>query len=114
MVQQNTQCMLLQAICSSLAAIVNDSVMTTNKSLHYSFLLTYPTLAHHFMLSLQYFSLSSNHALKFWNFCLAGGCTPGNFSLYVAITCGDLTIFRPQAHNRKCHHSSANFLITFK
>jgi hypothetical protein len=23
-------------------------------------------------------------------FCLAGGCTPGNFSLYAAITCGDL------------------------
>jgi len=85
--------MLLQAICSSLAAIVNDSVMTTNKSLHHSLLLTFPTLAHHFMLSLQHFSLSSNHALRFWIFCLAGGCTPGNFSLYAAITCGDLLFF---------------------
>jgi len=72
MVWQNIQCMLLQAICNSLAALINDSVMTTNKSLHYSLLLMYPTLAHHFMLSLQHLSLSSNHALRFWIFCLAG------------------------------------------
>jgi len=85
--------MLLQAICSSLTAIVNDSVMTTNISLHYSLLLMYPILAHHFMLSLQHFSLSSNHALRFWISCLAGGCIPGNFSLYAAITCGDLLFF---------------------
>jgi hypothetical protein len=90
MVWQNTQCMVLQAICSSLAAIINESVMTTNKSLHYSLLLTYPTLAHHFMLSLRHFSLSSDHALSFQISCLADGCTPGNFSLYAAITCGDL------------------------
>lgn len=93
MVWQNIQCTLLQAICSSLAAIVNDYVMTTNKSLQYSLLLMYHTLALHFMLSLLHLSLPSNHALRFYIFCLAGGCTPGNFSLYAAITCGDLLLF---------------------
>jgi hypothetical protein len=100
MVWQNTQCMLLQAICGSLAAIINESVMTTNKSLHYSLLLMYPTLVHHFLLSLQHFSLSSDHALRFWISCLAGGCTPGNFSLYAAITCGDLLFSSIGSHKK--------------